>query len=167
MTRKKGSAKVRIDNLRKCSDVNGVKRQKRNHAQPGKWNGQSFEAFAFLHLWNFSQDAPGPFSVEKKNTNSRISGDRQHGLHGNTAVTMWFLEALWMNSKKQMLFSLCSIFNVVCDLRWLFEAWLECDVQTDGELLCRKNSSYNLKKDSSRVSSLSPHWIRFCPGWVM
>jgi hypothetical protein len=24
----------------------------------------------------------------EKNTNSRISGDRQHGLHGNTAVTM-------------------------------------------------------------------------------
>jgi hypothetical protein len=34
MTRKKGSAMVRIDNLRKCSDVNGVKRQKRNHSAP-------------------------------------------------------------------------------------------------------------------------------------
>jgi hypothetical protein len=71
---------VRVDNLRKCSDVNGVKRQKCKHAapQPGKENEmvRVLKPLLFCTSENFPTMRQGLSQLEK-NTNSRISGDRQ------------------------------------------------------------------------------------------
>jgi hypothetical protein len=107
------------------------------------------------------------YKLERKH---KLTYFGQQAAHGNTAIT--FLEALWMNLKKQVLFNLCSIFIVVCNLRWLF-AWtrIRCALTDKIKYSTRNNSTrpysnfltYAFKILQYIVTTCRKHILRFRP----